>query len=83
MVYKYNGLLLIRKKEIMLFAEPYMDLEIIILNEVSQKETHTNHITYMGNLKYDTNGLIYKTNRLTDIENNLTVTNGESRGVIN
>ena len=67
----------------MLFAEPYMDLEIILLNEVSQKEMHTNHITYMGNLKYDTNGLIYKTNKLTDIENKLTVTKGENRGGIN
>ena len=35
-------------------------------------------ITYMGNLKYDTNELIYKTeNRLTDMENKLMVTKGE------
>ena len=67
----------------MLFAEQYMDLEIILLNEVNQKETHTNYLTYMVNLKYDTNGLIYKTNRLTDIENKLTVTKGERRGGIN
>ena len=32
----------------------------------------------MWNLKYDTNELIYKTNRLTDIENKLMVTKGES-----
>ena len=83
MVYKRNGLLLIHKKEIMLFAEPYMDLEIILLNEVNQKETHAIYLTYMVNLKYDTNGLIYKTNRLTDIENKLTVTKGERRGGIN
>ena len=31
----------------------------------------------MGNLKYDTNELIYKTNRLTDIETKFMVTKGE------
>ena len=34
-------------------------------------------ITYMWNLKYDTNELIYKTNRFTDIENKLMVTKRE------
>ena len=34
-------------------------------------------ITYMWNLKYDTNELIYKTNRLTDVENKLMVTKAE------
>ena len=35
-------------------------------------------ITYMWNLKNDTNELIYKTeNRLTDLENKLMVTEGE------
>ena len=38
-----------------------MDLEMIILSEVSQKEKDKYHITYMQNLKYDTNELIYKT----------------------
>ena len=37
-------------------------------------------ITYMWNLKYDTNELIYETNRLKDIENKLMVTK-EERGV--
>ena len=32
----------------------------------------------MWNLKNDTNELIYKTEMLTDIENKLTVTKGES-----
>ena len=52
------------------FAATWMDLEIIILPEVSQKEKDIPHdTTYMWNLKYDTNELIYKTERLTDTEN--------------
>jgi len=38
-----------------------MDLEIIILSEVSQTETNTFNITYMWNLKNNTNKLTYKT----------------------
>ena len=36
------------------------DLEIIILNEVGQRPYN---ITYMWNLKYDTNELIYETKK--------------------
>ena len=44
------------------FAATWMDLEIIILSEVSQKQRQIPHdITYMWNLKYDTNEHIYKT----------------------
>ena len=46
-----------KNNEIMLFAATWMDLEIIILSEVSQPEKDT----YMWNLKYDTNELIYET----------------------
>ena len=46
----------------MSFAATQVDLEIIILSEVSQRERQTPYdITYMWNLKYDTNELIYKT----------------------
>ena len=39
-----------------------MDLEIIILSEISQKEKDKPYdITYMWNLKCDTNERIYKT----------------------
>ena len=40
-----------------------MDLEIIILNKIkSEREKQVlNDITYMWNLKYDTNEHIYKT----------------------
>ena len=44
-------------------AATWIDPEIIILSEVSHTKT-TYAITYMCNLKYDTNELIYK--RKTD-----------------
>ena len=40
------------------FAATWMDLEVIIVNEVSEKDKY--HITYMWNQKYDTNTLIQK-----------------------
>ena len=48
-----------------------MDGEIIILSGVSQKEKDKSHydITYLCNLKYDTNELIYKTETDSDTEN--------------
>ena len=45
-----------------------MGLEIIILTEVRERQIPYD-ITYMWNLKYDKNELIYKINRLTDIAN--------------
>ena len=56
--------------------------KIIILSEVNQDDKEKYHITYMWNLKYDTNELICKTERLTDIENKLMVTKGEAGGGI-
>ena len=50
----------IKKNKTMPFAATWMDLEITTLSEVSQTEKDK-YITYMWNLKYDTNGLIYKT----------------------
>ena len=53
----------LRKYKIMSFAATWMQLEIIILSEVSQKAKDKYHtiITYMWNLKYGTNEPIYKT----------------------
>ena len=44
----------------MLFAATWMNLEIIMLSEISQRQIPYD-ITYMWNLKYDTNELTYKT----------------------
>ena len=47
----------------------WMDLEIIILREVSQKEKDKYHdINYMWNLKRDTNEYIYKTKTHSQIQ---------------
>ena len=49
------------------FTATWMDLEIIILSKVRQRRT-----IIMWNLKNtNTNELIYKTDRLTDIKTNL------------
>ena len=45
----------------MLLAAMWVDLEIIILSEVSQKRTAVIYLSYMWDLKKDINELIYKT----------------------
>ena len=62
MGYIHNGILTIKKSEIMPFAATWMDLEIIILSEVSQ--TNKNIIwyhLYVESKKNDINALIYET----------------------
>ena len=55
----------IKKNEIMPFAATCMDLEIIILSEVSQKKTNITcyhlYVESKKKKKNDTNELIYKT----------------------
>ena len=58
------------------FAATWMDIEIIILSEASQTENDKYHITYMWNLKYDTNEFTYKTE--TDLQKQKTF--GYQRG---
>ena len=45
----------------MAFAATWMDLESIILGEVSQTEKDRHHMTAWNLIKHDTNELIYKT----------------------
>ena len=43
------------------FAATWIDLEIIMLKDVSQKEKDKCHMIYMWHLKYDTNEPTYET----------------------
>ena len=78
----------IKKNEIMLFAPTWMDLDIIMVSEVSQKNKDKYHyyITYMRCLKYDTNvkkgqnELLCRTDTDSQTLKNM-VSKGESWGV--
>ena len=62
MIHMYNEIYSVMKKnKIMPFAATWMQLKIIILSEISQKEKDKYHTTYMWNLKYGTDELIYET----------------------
>ena len=57
-VHIYNGILFTNYA----ILATWMDLEIIILSEVSQKEKDKYHmISHIWNLKYNTNEFIYET----------------------
>ena len=53
-----------KKNKIMPFAATWMQLKIIILSEISQKEKDKYHITYMWNPKYGRNEPNYKTEQI-------------------
>ena len=60
-VYAMKYYLAIEKNKIMPFAVTWMQLEIIIVSEISQKEKDTcDDILYTWNLKYGTNEPIYE-----------------------
>ena len=60
------------------FAASWMKLDIIILNDKSEKERQIPYnITYMWNLKYDTNEPVYKTEADSQTENRLVVVKGK------
>ena len=64
------------------FAATQMDLQMIILREVSQTEKDKYHRISLicGILKMGQNNLFTNRNRVTDIENKLMVTKGERQG---
>ena len=63
------------------FAATWMELETLILSEVSQKEKEIPYgITYIWNLVYGTNEPFHK-KKIMDLENRLVVAKGEGVGV--
>ena len=69
----------IKRNKIMPSVVTWIQLEFLILGEVSQKEKDRYHMTiaYTWNLKYCS----YLQNRLTDMENRHMVAKGEREGV--
>ena len=53
------------------FVETWMEVEILILSEVSLKEKETCHITYMWSLKYGINDLSSEQKQIMDMESRL------------
>ena len=64
------------KNEIMPFAATWIQLEIIKLSEVSQKEDKYHMTSLICVLKFGTNEPIYRRNRLTDMKNRFVVAKG-------
>ena len=72
-----------KKDDIMPFAASWMDLEIIILSEESQRKTNIVLLICGIFKKKIQMNLFRKIETLTDIENKLTVTKGKSSRGIN
>ena len=80
-VHIYNGILLSHKNEWNnVTAATWMDVEIVILREVSQTQKDKYHMIYVESKKWYK--WIYSQNRnsVTDVENKLMVTKGERAG---
>ena len=80
MWYIYNGILVIKKNEILPFATIWMDLESIKISGISQTEKiEYSVITYKWSLKHKANKCVWQNrNRLTKCE--LVATSGEPEG---
>ena len=84
-IYIHNGILLSHKKnELMLFAATWMDLEIIILSEVSQTKTNIVwYCLYVESKKNDTENLFTKQKSTHGHRKQIYGTKGEREGGIN
>ena len=63
MVHIHHEILLrLKKDKLMSFAATWMELKILLLSEIIQKERQISHgIIYLWNLNYGTDDFIYKT----------------------
>ena len=79
-IYTMEYYSVIKKNEIMPFAAAWMELGIIILSEVSQKEKDKYHKDryhlYMESKTWHERTCLQNRNRLTDVQNRLTVAKG-------
>ena len=64
----------------MSFAATWMELEIIILSKSERERQILYDITYMWNLKYDTDELVHKTETDLQRENRLRLPRGRRDG---
>ena len=72
----------IEKNELMPCAATWMELETLILSEVSQKEKDKRHmISLMSGIEYMAQRKLSTGKRLMDLENSLVVAWGEGEGV--
>ena len=60
-IYTLEYYSVMKKNEVMPFSATWMDLQIIILSEVSQRKTNIIYHLYVESNKNDTKELIYKT----------------------
>ena len=72
--------MVVERNKIMSFASTWMQVEIIILNEISQKEKDKHSLTYTWNPKHNTNRHIYETETDARTDNRLLVAMGEAVG---
>ena len=81
-IYTYKYLSAIKKEWKMTFVATWMDLEIIMLSEVSWKEKDKYHdITYLWNLKqWSKWTYLQNRDRLKDVENSHMVIKGKVGG---
>ena len=75
MCVKGGGFIHEKKKEILLFQTTWMDLESIMLSEISQKEKDKYNIISLIHRTYKTKQT--NRNRLTNTENKLIIGRGE------
>ena len=79
-IYTMEYYSVIKRNKIMPFAATWMQLEILILNEVSQKESQIPYHLFVESKIWHRCAYLQNRNRLTDIENTVVVAKREGVG---